>query len=95
MTKGDPEELKKTAQANPHESMRAHESDFGISHQTVQRANKKVGEKIRVKVVRQLLTPELKETNLLRCKTLLNESFELFFDTFGSPKPSFKQISCV
>uniref|UniRef100_A0A0K2TRA4 Uncharacterized protein n=1 Tax=Lepeophtheirus salmonis TaxID=72036 RepID=A0A0K2TRA4_LEPSM len=54
--KMDPEELKKTAQANLLKYMRAHAKDLGGSHQTVQRAIKKVDEKSFVRVKRTLLT---------------------------------------
>uniref|UniRef100_A0A0K2UF66 Uncharacterized protein n=1 Tax=Lepeophtheirus salmonis TaxID=72036 RepID=A0A0K2UF66_LEPSM len=66
--------------------MRAHGTDLGLLHQTIQRALKKVGEKILLRMERPILTPITKEIHIFRYKTLLS-SFELFLYIFGPYNP--------
>ncbi|QQP37062.1 Putative transposable element [Caligus rogercresseyi] len=64
--------IKKALEAEPLKSMRAHAKDMGISHTTIVRSVKMLGEKSLVRVERPLLTERIKYVHLQRCQTLLN-----------------------
>ncbi|QQP39893.1 Putative transposable element [Caligus rogercresseyi] len=56
--------IKKALEAEPLKSMRAHAKDMGISHTTIVRSVKMLGEKSLVRVERPLLTERIKAVHL-------------------------------
>ncbi len=70
--KMDMGEVKRVVESKPTKSLRNHAKDLGVGRTAFREAVKVLGGKSLVRVERPLMTPQIKETHLLRCQGLLN-----------------------